>query len=397
MSILEHPRAQVLLQDAELTSQAVVGCRERLADYLQRYLPSFFRPEQQRAAQVILEGKFSNLQRKTAEPIARQAKTKRKAVQHFLGGGKWDDDKVMQQLWEHVGEELGDSEAGVLIIDPSGFAKKGTESCGVGRQWCGQLGKVDNCQVGVFVSYAGPAGHTLVAGQLYLPEDWAEDRSRREKTHVPEEVVFQEKWRIGLELLEQVSPHIPHGWVTGDDEMGRVTEFRAKLRHEHERYVLDVPCNTLLRVIDSDQAHGPFERIDSWAARQPKSAWKTLRIRDGEKGPVEVRVLKRRVQTKDEDGRPGVSETALAIQTLGDDGRLTYALSNARRKTDLVDLVRAKLSRHRVEEDLQAGKQEIGLSHYEVRSWVGWHHHITLSILALWFLVLELKRLKKKR
>jgi SRSO17 transposase len=396
MSLLEHPEALALLADAELSSQAVVGCRDRLVAFLQRYLPWFYRTEQRAAATVIIHGKLSNLKRKTIEPIARQAKRKRKALQDFVGCGKWDDDAVQRQLCEHVGAELGDAQA-VLVVDPSGFAKKGTESCGVARQWCGQLAKVENCQVGVFLTYAAARGHTLVAGRLYLPKEWAADDQRRAKCHVPKDVIFQEKWRIGLDLLERVSPWLPHGWVTGDDELGRVTEFRAQLRFRRERYVLDVPSNTLVREIDPQRRRGAFERIEVWAARQPAPRWKTLTIRDGEKEPLRVRALQRRVQSKDEDGRVGPAETAVVIQTLGREPRTSYALSNAARTEKLAPVVRAKLERHRVEEDLKTGKQEVGLGHYEVRSWVGWHHHLTLSLLALWFVVLETMRLKKKR
>lgn len=395
MSLLEQPEAIALLEDAELTSQAVVGCRERLVGFLQNYLPWFYRAEHRELATVVIQGKLSHLKRKTSEPIARQARRKRGPVQHFVGAGKWDDDAVRRQLWKHVAAELGDARA-VLIVDPSGFAKKGTESCGVARQWCGRLGKVDNCQVGVFVSYAAAAGHTLVDGRLYLTTDWAEDGRRRQKCHVPEAVVFQEKWRIGLDLLERVSPFLPHAWVTGDDELGRVTDFRAQLRLRHEAYVLDVPCNTLVREVDPGRPRGSFERVEVWAARQPARAWKTLRIRDGEKEPLRVRAVKRRVQVKDEDGRVGPTETVVVIQTLAKESRTWYAASNARRDTELAELVRPKLERHRVEEDLKAAKQEVGLAHYELRSWVGWQHHMTLSFVALWFLVLEAVRLQKK-
>lgn len=396
MSLLEHPEAMALLADAELSSQAVVGCRERLVGFLQRYLPWFYRSEQREAATVIIQGKLSNLQRKTTEPIARQAKRKRKALQDFVGCGKWDDEAVLGQLLEHVAEELGD-EQGVLIIDPSGFAKKGAESCGVARQWCGRLGKVENCQVGVFVTYAARQGHTLVGGRLYLPKEWAEDGKRRVKCHVPAAVIFQEKWRIALELLGRVSPCLPHRWVSGDDEMGRVSELREELRRRGERYVLDVPCNTLVREIDPAKGRGPFERIEVWAARQPRQRWQTLTMGAGSKEPQRVQALKRRVQTKDEEGRVGPGETALVVRTLGKEPRTYYALSNGSREEELAELVRAKLERQRVEEDFQTAKQEVGLGHYEVRSWVGWHHHITLSFLALWFVVLETMRLKKKR
>lgn len=398
MSLLQKAEALALLQDAELSSQAVGGCRDRLVAFLERYLPHFYRKEQREAATVVIQGKLSNLQRKTCEPIAIEAGLARKPLQKLVGAGKWDDDAVLGELGRHVGAELGDPEA-VLIIDPSGFPKKGTESCGVGRQWCGCLGKVDNCQVGVFVSYASCHGHTLVDGRLYLPEDWATDGKRRAKCYVPKDVIFQKKWRIGLELLDRVRCRLPHRWVVGDDELGRVTELRAQLREWQELYVLDVPCNTLVREVEPGPGpgRGLFARFEVWAARQPKQRWKTLTMRDGEKGPIRVQVLKRRLQTKDEAGHVGPTETGLVIRTLGDDGQTSYALSNADREVSAVALTRPKLERHRIEEDLKAGKQEVGLSHYEVRSWTGWHHHVTLSLLALWFVVSESLRLKKKR
>src|SRR5437588_850678 len=143
------------------------------------------------------------------------------------------------------------------------------------RHWCGRLGKVDNCQVGVFLAYAAKGGHGPLDRRLYLTEDWAGDRKRRQQTHVPKEVVFAEKWRIALDLLDRSGPQVPHGWVTGDDEFGRVTEFRAQLRHRHERYVLDVPANTLVRELTpwSGGRKPSFERAQTWAARQPAGRW----------------------------------------------------------------------------------------------------------------------------
>ncbi len=400
MSLLEHPEAQALLDDAQITPAAVRGCRDRLTRFLQRYLPRFYRKEQREVATVVIEGKLSGLQRKTSEPIAQQAGRPRKPVQYFVGAGLWDDEAVTGELRAHVREELGDAEA-VLVLDPSTFPKKGTKSCGVARQWCGRLGKVDNCQAGVFLVYAAAGGHAPLDRRLYLPKDWADDGKRRKKCHVPQEVVFQEKWRIGLDLIAKSSAELPHGWVAADDEFGRVTEFRAQLRYRKERYVLDVPSNTLVREVGSHnhmtgRGRPPFERIDAWAARQPASRWKTVTIRAGEKGPLKVRALKRRVQTKDEDGRVGPVETALVVRTMEKESKTYYALSNAHRREKLAKVVRVKSERHRVEEILQEGKGEVGLGHYEVRSWVGWHHHMTLSFLALWFLTLEKRRMGKK-
>ena len=397
MSLLERPEAQELLADATLTAAAIRHCCDHLTHFLQRYLPLFYREEQRELATVVIKGRLSGLERKTSEPIAYQAGRERKPVQHFVGAGCWDDEAVMAALRRHVAEVLGDPDA-VLILDSSGFPKKGTESCGVARQWCGRLGKVDNCQVGVFLSYAAAGGHAPLDRRLYLPEDWAADRKRRRKTHVPGAVAFQEKWRIGLDLLDRSGPDLPHGWVTGDDEFGRATAFRAELRLRRERYVLEVPCNTLVREVAPrpDSSRPPFERVAVWAARQPAGRWQTITIRGGEKGPLKVRALKRRVQTKDDDGCVGPAETVVVIRSLGKEAQFWYTLSNARRDERLAELVRAHSERHRVEETLQEGKGDVGLSHYEVRSWVGWHHHITLSLLALWFLTLERRRLGGK-
>jgi SRSO17 transposase len=396
MSLLEHPCAQALLEDAEVTAEDVRGCRARLSRFLQRYLPLFYREEQRDLAEVVIRGKLSNLQRKTAEPIAYAANRERKPVQHFVGAGRWDDEAVMSELRRHVSEGLGDDD-GVLIVDPSAFAKKGTESCGVARQWCGRLGKIDNCQVGVFVSYASRKGHALLDRRLYLSKEWALDRERREKCHVPADVVFQEKWRIAQDLLERCL-NVPHAWVCGDDELGRVTAFRGWLRLRQQTYVLDVPANTLVREIsrDADGHKAAFVRAEVWAARQPASRWQTITIRQGAKGPIKVRALKARVQTKDEDGRVGRTETLVVTRTLDQDKRTTYRFSNAPSTVKLWKLVYVGSERHRIEESLQEAKGEVGLAHYEVRSWVGWHHHMTLSMLALWFLTLEKRRLGEK-
>ena len=396
MSLLEHPKAQELLADATLTAAAVCHCRDHLTQFLQRYLPCFYRQEQRDLATLVIQGRLSGLERKTSEPIALQAGHTRKPVQHFVGAGRWDDDAVLAELRRHVAEELGDP-AAVLVVDSSGFPKKGTASCGVDRQWCGRLGKVDNCQVGVFLAYAAAGGHAPLDRRLYLPQAWAADRKRRRQTHVPQEVVFQEKWRIALDLLARSGPDVPHGWVAGDDEFGRAAEFRAALRQRPERYVLDVPANTLVRAVGERPGGRPsFERAEVWAARQPAGRWKTITLRAGEQGPLKVRALKRRVQTKDEDGRVGPSETLVVIRSLGREAQTWYTLSNARRDERLPRLVGVHGERHRVEEVLQEGKGEVGLGQYEVRSWVGWHHHTTLALLALWFVTRERQRLGEK-
>lgn len=403
MSLLEHPDAQPLLDDAKLPAASVRACADHLEAFLARYLPRFSRREQRDHARTVLRGKLSGLQRKTTEPIATEADQERRPLQLFVGGGGWDDQAVLAELRGHVREELGHPE-GVFVLDPSAFPKKGTASCGVARQWCGRLGKIDNCQVGVFLAYAAPRGCALLDARLYLPEDWARSPARRAKTHVPRAVTFQEKWRLSLEQLDRARAELPGRWVTGDDELGRCTELRAALRLRQLKYVLDVPCNTLVRApAERRPAARPggrprlprFERVDQWAARQPAGRWRKVKMRDGEQGPLEVKVLLATVQTKDEDGRAGPLERLAVLRSCARHPRTWYTLSNAR-EAHRGELARVHGARHRIEELLGQGKGEVGLGQYEVRSWVGWHHHLTLSLVALWFLQCERLRLGGK-
>ena len=400
MNLLEHPDAQPLLQDADLSPAAVRACADHLEAFLTRYLPRFHREEQRDHACTLLRGKLTGLQRKTTEPIATQAGEKRRPLQLFVGAGGWDDQAVLTELRAHARAEIGHPEA-VWVLDGSAFPKKGDESCGVARQWCGRLGKQDNCQLGVFLAYTAPRGCALVDARLYLPKDWATDAKRRRRCHVPADVVFQEAWRIGLDLLDHARADLPGRWVTGDDEFGRCTALRAALRQRRLRYVLDVPCNTLVRDVaerrppskPGGQERRPlFERVDAWVARQPAGRWRTVKVRDGAKGPLEVKVLLATVQTKDEDGVVGPTERLVVLRS---SEQTWYTLSNAR-EARRPELARVHGSRHRVEELLEQGKGEVGLGHYEVRSWVGWHHHMTLSLVALWFLQLERLRLGGK-
>ena len=233
-TILEHPDAQALLDQADVSPATVRACGRHLTAFLNRYLPLFYRTEQRAHAAPLLRGKLTGLQRKTTEPIAHQAGLKRRPLPHFVGAGQWDDDALLAELRRHVGEELADPQA-VLVLDNHGVAQKGDDSCGVARPWCGRLGKVDNCQVGYFLAYAAPRGQALVGHRLYLPAERAWDRRHRQQTYVPKGVPFQEGWRIGLGLVRAAGPHLPHGWVSGDDEFGRASALRAQRRLDHER------------------------------------------------------------------------------------------------------------------------------------------------------------------
>jgi SRSO17 transposase len=392
VTILDHPEAQTLLADATLDEAQLVRLAAGLGPFLDRYAPCFQRAEQRRHLRLILDGKLSSLTRKTCEPIAHHLGVRRENLQDFVGSSPWDDDAVLAELRRHVVEEWADPD-GVIALDGSGFPKKGEHSCGVQRQYCGRLGKVENCQVGVFLGYACASGHTLLDRRLYLPEDWAGDAGRREKAHVPEGVAFQEGWRIALGLLARCQ-EVPHGWVTADDELGRVQGFRAELREAGERYLVDVPCNTLVRDLEEappiqarrrgSQPKAPLETAASWAGRQPATRWRWVEVRAGEKGPIRVEAMTVRVHTTLDGSRLGPEERLVVRRAEG--GELSYHLSNAGDEVGLEEMVRAKGKHHEVEQCFAEAKGEVGLGHYEVRSWVGWHHHMTLSLLALWFL-----------
>jgi SRSO17 transposase len=415
MSLLECEEARVLLEDAVLNASTVRGCRGRLTRFLQRYLPLFYRTEQRKHAKLVIEGKLSHLDRKTSEPIAHRAGVERKPVQQFVGAGKWDDEAVMAELRRHVAEEFDDPDA-TLVLDGSSFPKKGIESCGVARQWCGRNGKIDNCQVGVFLSCVSRGRIGPLGRRLYLPRDWAQDTVRRRKCHVPHGVRFAEKWRLGLKLIGE--SHVPHGWITADDEFGRVTEFRAELRRRRRQYVVDVPCNTLVRIVSAEDgaatASDPgrkrrraakkkvrrgrprlplWVRVDEWAAKQPAAVWRRIEVRAGEKGPLVVEVLDAMAQTR---GKGKTQERLLVIRTVEANPQTHYCLSNAASSVPIETIVDHHDDRHRIEEMFELGNGEVGLDHYEVRSWVGWHHHMTLSLLALWFLTRERQKVGGK-
>ena len=408
MSLLEYPQAQSLLAEAQVTAGQVQGCRRRLEQFLERYVPLFYRKEQGHNARIVVEGLLSGLERKTAEPIARDHGVPRKPIQFFVGSGKWEDEAVMAELRRHVVETLGDPQ-GVLVFDPSAFPKKGTHSCGVERAWCGRLGKVENCQVGLFLAYATERGQGPLDRRLYVPKAWAADRVRREECHVPQEVKFQERWRMALAMLDRHGASVPHVAVAADDEFGRVEAFREGLRDREEAYVLDVPCSTPVRDLQARRParragkktrrrEVPFRHVDQWAAAQRAERWHEFTVQDGTKGPLRVQAIMTRVRTRRQK-RLGPEEWLIVIRHLESDGStpdLSYHLAWAPQEASLEQWVRRHARRHQIEQLLEQGKGEAGLDHYEVRSYVGWHHHMTLALLALWFLNLERLAMGKK-
>ena len=303
-----------------------------------------------------------------------------------------------------VGAALGRADA-VLVIDPSAFAKKGTESVGVQRQWCGRLGKVDNCQVGVFLASVSAEEQALVDMRLYLPKSWARSKARCAKAGVPAGVKFRTRHKQALEMLDEHTAALLHAWVAGDVEMGKVPEFRGELDARNERYLLAVPSHTLVRDLEAEpppysgrgpHPKSPWQRVDNWSTALPKSAGTTIDVRDGEKGPLVVEAAKVLIRAKAAPGQ-GYDETLVAIRERQADGSMQpdYYLSNAPPDTPLAEFMRVAKAAQRIEECFRRAKSEAGLADYEVRTWRGWQHHQTLSLLATWFLTQETRQGKK--
>jgi SRSO17 transposase len=398
-------RLDELVNDAVVRPGLLRGALARLGEFLRPFADALRSPEQRTNARHYVQGLLSDLGSKDAESIAYLHDRDRQGLQKFIGQAEWDHRPLLTELARQVGAELGEA-GGVLVFDPSAFPKKGTESVGVQRQWCGRLGKLDNCQVGVYLGYASRREHALVDFRLYLPKEWATDRRRRRKAGVPKEVRFRTRHELALDMLDGCGPLLPHGWVTGDDEMGRSSWFRQQLRARGERYLLAVPSNTLVRDLAAPDppysGHGrrarvPFTRVDCWCAALPESAWQAVEVRDGEKGPVVVQAAWTLVQAKAEGKGSDVAESLVVFRERQADGtwKHDYLLSNAVLSEPLPQFAQVFKARHRVEECLKRAKGQAGLGDYQVRTWEGWHHHQALSLLATWFLTQEARRGKK--
>ena len=399
-------RLDELLSDARVQPSLLRGVLPRLDSFLQPFVEALRSTEQQTNAKQYVQGLLSDLKSKDAESISYLHDRDRQGLQKFIGQAEWDHQPLLTELARQVGVELGEGD-GVLVFDPSAFPKKGTESVGVQRQWCGRLGKIENCQVGIYLGYVSRREHALVDVRLYLPKEWANRKRRRQKAGVPAAIRFRTRHELILEMLDDRGPLLPHAWISGDDELGRNAWFREQLRTRNECYLLAVPSNTLVRdwraPTPPSDGHGrrrrvPFTRVDHWCAALPATAWQTIEVRDGEKGPVTVQVTWTLAQARMEGRASDVAELLVVFREQQGDGtwKHDYLLSNAPLGTPLEEFARVFKAQHRIEECLKRAKGEAGLADYQVRTWEGWHHHQTLSILATWFLTQETRRGKNQ-
>jgi SRSO17 transposase len=399
-------RKQEILKEAEVKPQVSKGMLKRLEKFSEPFVASLRRSEPREHAQVYIAGLLSDLERKNVESIAYRHDQERVNLQRFIGSATWEHQPLLEELARQVGSELGEDD-GVIVFDPSGHEKCGNDSVGVQRQWLGRLGKVDNGQVAIYMGYASRKEHALVDTRLYLPKQWAKDKARRKKCGVPKQIRYQTRHEQALDMLKNNGKYLPHSWIAGDDEMGRSSRFRRDLRALGEQYLLAVPSNTGIRDLDSPPpVYGgrgqppkqPFGRVDIWRGSLGDDAWRRINVRDGEKGPLVIEIVKRCVVARTERSWHDFTEELLVVTRTPDGNgkvKYDYYLSNAPAETSLKELARVVKAEHRVEDSLKRAKSEAGLSDYEVRTWAGWHHHQTLSLIATWFLIQETRRGKK--
>jgi len=380
------------------------------------------RPEQRRWSQTYLHGLLLELPRKSIEPMVLALcgadRNAVRAMQQFLSEGAWDDRAILQRLWPEVDADLGDDD-GVLILDGSDFPKQGNESVGVKRQYCGELGKTANCQAGVFLAYASHHGYTLLHRRLYLPEEWVTDAAyaeRRQACGVPSDITFTTKPMLGWSMIEGVvqAGTLRCRWVACDEGFGRDTALLDKIAQVGLWYFAEVPHDTQVwqarpatavpdwsgrgrkptreRVVADAPAP---QTVAALAHRLPANAWSQQLIQEGSQGPQVAEFALVRVSAV-RDGLPG-PEVWLVLRRSLTDGELKTYLCNAPAAIPQQRLVRTSGVRWPIEICFATGKQELGMGDYEVRSWRGWHHHLTLVIVALAFLVRVQDRLKKTR
>lgn len=420
-----------------LTAADLDGLVEELAAYHAHFAPLFQRRQQRGWAALYLRGLLTaDVPRKNVEALALRllgagpdADRHVRAMQQFVGEGGWDDARLLAAHQRLVDETLGE-EDGVLIIDGSEVPKQGTHSVGVARQWCGHTGKKDNCQAGVYLGYASRRGYTLLDRRLYLPASWftEEYRERWRACGIPRGTPFRTKHELAGDLVEAVvgERRVRARWVACDEGYGDSPAlldrwaaaglwYLAEVARDTQAWFLAEPDGQTPRARPerwvpprAASGRGPTpakerrhpaspapQRVDEWAARVPAARWQRYRLLEGSKGPLVAEFAAARLVAVRErlPGPEGWLLVRRTVPTDGEDVEYKYYLSNAPAATPLGELVRVSGMRWPIEACFAEGRQEVGLDHYETRSWRGWHHHLTLVLLAHHFLVRLQRRL----
>lgn len=396
-----------------MTDAQIKRCRKRLEQFLVDLLEPVGRSERRRWGSVYVRGLLLDGERKSIEPIAqRLPEGNVQAIQQFIGQSPWDWNPVWEKLGQRMLAELEADPA--WVIDDTGFPKQGTHSVGVARQYSGTLGKTGNCQVAVSVHHVGEQGNVPLGWRLYLPESWAQDAERRKGAGIPEDVVFRKKWELALEIIDQVRGWgVPDQVVLADAGYGDATELREGLEQRGLSYAVGItpqvgvwlqPPKLIVPEAKptgrppSAVRYGTQRPVMAQEAALKAKGWKKVRWREGTKGWLESRFWAMRVQTSHryQDGRPPGKPVWLLVEwPESEDAPTKYSLCDLPANYTLRRLVRLVKCRWKIEQDYHQLKEELGLDHYEGRNWQGWHHHVTMVMLAHAFLTLETLRAKK--
>ena len=364
----------------DVTVAEVVDWAVGLDEVLERIGRRFARVEPRARAGVYLRGLLSAAERKNGWTLAEQAgDATPDAMQRLLNHAGWSADLVRDDLRDYVVERLGD-DAAVLVVDETGFLKKGSKSAGVGRQYSGTAGRIENCQIGVFLAYAAPAGRTFIDRELYLPRAWIDDRDRCAEAGIGVEVPFRTKPELALGMLTRaLDAGVPAGWVAADEVYGQHAGLRLALEERGLPYVLAVPVNQY--TIASVDGRIGQTRVDALSAALTQDAWRRLSAGDGAKGRRVYDWARVPIRPLSEPDRYW-----LLVRRRLTDGELAHYLCFCPPRTPLEDLVAVAGRRWAIEESFQTAKGEVGLDHYQVRRYDAWYRHITLACWAHAFL-----------
>jgi SRSO17 transposase len=400
--------SQPIVPECNLSKRDVERFSKELTKYMKQFAPAFERIEQVRHSQAYVHGLLSDVRRKNVEQMALGLGEKVRSLQYFVGQSPWAGEAVTAIHQGLIGETLGEQD-GVALIDESSTVKQGAESVGVARQYCGSVGKVANGQVGVYLGYASRKGYALVEGQLFMPEGWfdEEQTGRRQACGVPEDLRFMTKPEIGLELLQnaQKRGNLPFSWVAADELYGDAPAFRDGVDALGKWYFTEIKSTTPIwrsrpKVhIPKWKGHGrhptrlrlrnpnqPPTLVKALARKIPKQNWLQAVIKEGSKGPITcefafLRVIESRAHL------PAAELWLILRRNLDDPSIIKYYFSNAPIDTPLNEFVRISGMRWPIETIFEEAKGEVGLDHYEMRSWLGWQHHMLLVALAHHFLM----------
>jgi SRSO17 transposase len=379
-----------------------------LKAFMRRFSGCFGRPEPAGHAELYVRGQLSDLPRKSMEPMADEAGIDPRALQKFLGQHRWDDALMVRRTHQIVARDHAHAYS-IGVIDETSFAKKGTKTPGVQRQHCGSTGKRDNCTVTVHLGYATPDFHCLLSSALFLPESWSADRERCREAGIPDDLVHRPKWRIALELHQQaVDWGVLLAWLTADEEYGRVVEFHLELSRRRQLYVVEVPRDFWAwgrapKVLAGK--HGPYlgqkahlskvADLATYSWTFASQDWQVFHIKDGAKGPIVWEVKAAPIYLKDSNGLPTAAHWLIVARNALDHNEIKYFVSNAPQDVPLRVLLHVAFSRWHVERCFEDEKTELGMDHFEVRTYRALMRHLALTAVSHLFVARVHAKLKK--